>query len=413
MNPFDRSTYTSTSLRSEQALPGNTRVGFDDPCWQLFRQGMPIANRWSYLDHAAIAPLPTVTVDAMHDWLEQAANDGDVHWPSWARQMEELRETAASIIGAGRDEVAIVPNTTSGINLVAQGFRWERGDNVVISEGEFPANAYPWFSLRERGVETRVVPRRQGHICLESINDACDQRTRIVSVSWVGYSTGKRIDPAAAAEVAHRNGALLFLDAIQGLGVFPLDVAASAIDFVSADGHKWMLGPEGAGMFYIRRELLDVLRVPSIGWRSVIEPFAPAREDMQLVPTAARFEGGTANQLGGIGLLHSLRWLQSFGLGPTDTALADRVLELSRRATTGLDSIGAVIHSSREADTSSGIVSFEIPGRESESLRGTLQNHGIIASSRDGLLRVALHAYNDDNDISRLIDTVSSATGSR
>src|SRR5690606_37199505 len=133
---------------------------------------------------------------------------------------------------------------------VAEGFPWREGDNVVTLADEFPANLYPWMNLKSRGVEARLVPTDDGRVDLDRLNAACDDRTRIVSVSWVGFASGWRNDVAAVAEIAHRRGAYFFLDAIQGLGAFPIDARAAGVDFLAADGHKWMLGPEGAGVFY-------------------------------------------------------------------------------------------------------------------------------------------------------------------
>ena len=159
--------------------------------------------------------------------------------------MEDVRRLGAQLVGADPTEIALVRNTTEGITLVAEGYRWRPGDNVVTLDNEFPSNLYPWMNLAERGVETRRVVTDNGRVDLDRIRDACDARTRIVSVSWVGYASGWRSNLDDLAEVAHRRGALLFVDAIQGLGVFPLDVSQTPLDFLAADGHKWLLGPEG------------------------------------------------------------------------------------------------------------------------------------------------------------------------
>lgn len=185
--------------------------------WAEFRRQMPVTQRWAYFDHAAVAPLPAAARDALIRYAQQAADEGDTAWPAWNRRVEEVHGLAARLIGADPDEIALVRNTTEGINLVAEGFAWQAGDNVVTLDNEFPSNQYPWMNLASRSVETRRVATDGGRVDLDQLAEACDRRTRIVSVSWVGYASGWRTDPAVLAEMVHAHGALLFVDAIQGL----------------------------------------------------------------------------------------------------------------------------------------------------------------------------------------------------
>src|SRR5262245_21773079 len=232
---------------------------------------MPIASRVAYFDHACVAPLPGSARKAIQIWLDQATDEGDVVWAHWARRMEELRQTAARLISAEPREIALVPNTTAGVSFVAEGFPWQPGDNVVTLANEFPSNQYPWMNQSSKGVEVRRVAVDGGVVDLDRLADACDDRTRIVSLSWVGFATGWRIDVREVAELCHRRGSLFFLDAIQGLGVFPLDVRECGVDFLAADGHKWLLGPEGAGLFFVKQEHLSRLRPLMVGWNSVVQ----------------------------------------------------------------------------------------------------------------------------------------------
>jgi selenocysteine lyase/cysteine desulfurase len=210
---------------------------------QRLRAEMPVAERWAYFDHAAVAPISKPAAEAVRAWCDQALADGDTRWPEWSRRCEATRDAAARLVGAERDEIALVPNTTAGIGLVAEGLDWRSGDNVVTLADEFPSNAYPWLNLASRGVETRRVPTDNGRLDLEALAAACDARTRIVSVSWIGFATGCRQDVERIVEIAHARGALMMLDAIQGLGAFPFDVRQTPVDFLAADGHKWM--PKG------------------------------------------------------------------------------------------------------------------------------------------------------------------------
>lgn len=364
---------------------------------------MPVAQSWAYFDHAAVSPLPDVARDAIGQWLTEACQSGDVCWPRWAGMLEELRAQAALLLGASKEEVALVRNTSHGISIVAEGFPWKAGDNVVIPADEFPANQYPWLALAHRGVEVRRVAPRGGHVLLEDLEAACDRRTRIVSVSWVSYHLGWRHNPADLAAIAHRHGAYLFLDAIQGLGVFPLDVHQAEVDFLAADGHKWLLGPEGAGLLYVRQPLWDLLHPTSIGWNSVENPFDFDKIEFKLKPAAARYEGGSWNMAGFIGLLASLRLLSGFGLAN----LAQRVLELTDTLGEKLRSLGLRVASDRSSpDHSSGVISVDWPRGDLQQLRPRLLRQGVVVSTRAGRLRISPHAYNDLTDIERLLSAV-------
>jgi cysteine desulfurase / selenocysteine lyase len=370
----------------------------DKPDWAEFRRQMPVAQEWAYLDHSAVAPLPEPTRAAIIRWANEAALEGNMRWPAWAAQVEELRQESAALIGAEAAEIALVRNTTTGITLVAEGYPWQPGDNVVTLADEFPSNQYPWINLRDRGVETRRVATDEGRVDLDRVAAACDGRTRILSISWVSYSTGWRNDLERMAEIAHRRGALLFVDAIQGLGVFPLDVRRTPIDFLAADGHKWLLGPEGAGILFVRREHLDRLRATGVGWHSVANKDF-TRIEFVLKSTAERFEGGSENMVGMIGLAQSIKLLRSYGA----EAIAQRVLAITDLACERLAAIGARIASDRRPEHKSGIVLFDLPGVDPMAMRQHLLEQKVVLSCRAGKLRITPHAYNDASDIERLM----------
>ncbi len=377
--------------------------------WQRFRQQMPIARRFVYLDHAATAPLSGPASQAVQTWSRQAAELGDTVWLQWEEGVQQVRRTAAELIGAAPEEVALVPNTTAGINLVAEGFPWREGDNVVTLANEFPSNQYPWMNLAGRGVEARRVPVEGGQVDLDRLADACDGRTRIVSVSWIGYASGWRMDLDALVALAHEHGALVFLDAIQGLGVFPIHVGRVGVDFLAADGHKWLLGPEGAGLFFVRREHLPRLRPLSVGWNSVVHAHDFSRIELCLRPDAARYEGGSRNMAGHLGLGASLQLLAGMGLSADRSALADRVLALTDYAVNRLEAIGAAVQSCRRASHRSGILAFALPGSDPVDLRRRCLQASVVLSVRGGNLRISPHAYNDETDIDRLIEVLGGA----
>lgn len=377
------------------------------PAWQDFRRRMPVAKNLAYFDHAAVCSLPQPTATAIGEWLTDMTEYGDAHWGQWARRLEVARTVSARMINADEDEVALVHNTTEGINFVSEGFPWKPGDNVVIPADEFPSNRYPWQHLARRGVETRLVPCQQGRVSIDDIAQACDHRTRIIAASWVDYSTGWRNDPAALCELAHSRGAYFFLDAIQGLGVFPLDVQEIPIDFLSADGHKWLLGPEGAGVFYLRKEHLDLLDPLGVGWSSAVNASDYTQQNWKLKPTAGRYEGGTYPVGCFVGLAASLEFLAEF----PQQDVAARVLHISQHATEELHSAGAEIVSYRDLpgatpdgfDHRSGIVAFTWPGEEPVAIRKRCLDHNVVLSCRAGRLRIALHAYNTEADVAQLI----------
>lgn len=368
--------------------------------WQSFRRQMPIAEKWAYFDHAAVSPLPDRTRDAVLRWAHEAAGAGDTAWTAWHKRVEQTRSLAARLVGAEPAEIALVHSTSEGIGLVAEGYPWREGDNVVTLENEFPSNQYPWLNLASRGVETRrIATGDQGRIDLDRLAEACDTRTRILAVSWVGYISGWRADLSALADLAHRRGALLLVDAIQGLGVFPLDVRAASIDFLAADGHKWLLGPEGAGLLYVKREHLDLLRPLAVGWHSVVHESDYGRIEMNLKPSAARYEGGSQNMVGFLGLAESLELLLDYG----SQAIGERILETTDLVCERMQQAGASLYSLRKGEHRSGIVSFEFPGRDALELKRQLLAAGVVASARGGKLRIAAHAYNDESDVERLV----------
>lgn len=373
--------------------------------WREFRRQMPVTAKWAYFDHAAVAPLPKPSADALAAWALENSLEGDTVWPTWSRRLESARAAAAELIHAAPSEIALVHSTTEGINLVAEGFPWRDGDNIVTLDNEFPSNQYPWLNQAAKGVETRRVATEGGRVDLARLAAACDSRTRLISISWVGYLSGWRVDLNEVAELAHSRGALLFVDAIQGLGVFPLDVHETPIDFLAADGHKWLLGPEGAGIFYIRDEHLDMLRPVGVGWNSVVHASDYNRIELAFKSNAARYEGGSPNMPGMMALGPSLELL--LGLGSEN--VARRVLEIADLAQERLRKIGAVMCSPHDGDHRSGILSFELPGRDSLELRKLCWDNGVALAHRGGKLRISPHAYQNNDDLDRLVRVLNSA----
>lgn len=377
--------------------------------WQWWRDRMPVTAKWAYFDHAAVAPLSQPAGDAIAQMADQAVHMGDTVWPEWAAKQDALRTGFAELTGAPTGDICLVPNTTTGINLVAEGWPWKPGDSVVLPEGEFPSNLFPWLNQQSRGVEVRLVPRREGgEVLVEDLIDHCDATTRIISVSWVGYASGFRIDVDSLVKQAHQRGIAVFLDAIQGLGIFPIDLSETPVDFLAADGHKWLLGPEGAGVAIIRKAHLDRLRAGNVGWASVKNSFNYASPTFELRGQASRFEGGSANLLGMAGLAASLEMFLQVRRVHGANAIGERVVDLASRLSDQLQAAGAESRFPTAEDHQSGIVTFNVPGVEpAEVRRRGLEQH-VVLSCRDGGVRAAIHAYNNDDDLDRLISLVKS-----
>ena len=381
--------------------------------WDAWRAEMPVAESWAYFDHAAVAPLSAPAQAQMRAWIDDSAEVGDVHWLRWSQEVEQTRRSAAALLNAESAELALVPNTTAGIQLVAEGYPWQVGDNVVLPADEFPSNQYPWLNLRDRGVEVRRIEPLDGYVSPDRILAAVDARTRIVALSWVNFAHGYRYDLDMLAAEVHRRGAWIFVDAIQGLGVFPLDVRTTPIDALAADGHKWLLGPEGAGVFYLRAEHLDRLRPLGVGWNSVRHGADFSRIEPVWKASAARYEGGTCNTPGMLGLGASIDLLAQYGT----VAISERVLSLAAEARERLKSLGAeIVVPGGAADLprhGSGIVSFTLPGEESAAVRERCLDHGVVLSCRAGRLRLSPHGYNTTADFERLEAALRSSQSGR
>jgi len=368
--------------------------------WSRYRAEMPITERWAFFDHAAVAPITARAQKAINEWAADMAQNGDVMEHRWVQRIEEVRGLAARLLDADPVDVAFIKNTSEGIGIVAEGFPWKPGDNILAAAEEYPANIYPWMNLASRGVEFRTVPSRDGRIWIDDIRSAIDSRTRVISLSFVEFASGFHNDLDAVGALCRERGIYFFVDAIQGLGVFPLSVKKTPIDFLSADGHKWMLGTEGAGIFYIRRDLVDMLHAVDIGWNSVIGARNFGKIDFRLKPNAGRWESGSLN-VGGIAALGaSLEMLLEIGI----PAIAERVTELTDYLCQRAGRIGQEVYSSRRPEDKSGIVSLVAPRTDPIQLVRSLKKEGIVINQRAGRLRISPHFYNTHAEIDRLID---------
>ena len=261
----------------------------------LRRREFPVAERWAYFDHAAVAPLPRRSAEALREWADDQERNGVIHWPDWGRKVEQARADVARLINAEVDEIAFIPNTTHGIGLIAEGYPWLPGDSVVTAAEEYPSNLYP---VDEPGRPRRDAPDGADPPRRPDLGRRPGRRDRrldhgVLTISHVEFASGFRNDLDELAGLCRERGVALFVDAIQGLGPLTIDVKRTPIDFLAADGHKWLLGPEGAGLLYIRRDWIDRLRPIGVGWKSVTGSYNDPAAGFTLKPDASRWEGGT------------------------------------------------------------------------------------------------------------------------
>jgi cysteine desulfurase / selenocysteine lyase len=367
---------------------------------EVLRDQMPIVRHYRFMDHAGVAPLSGRAAAAMRQFVDEAENHGYARGGLLPRA-GRVRKLAASLLNCYPEEIAFVKNTSEGLNFVANGLQFSKGDNIVTTGVEFPANIYPWMRLRSHGVRLKMVPEDKGRIPLERLVELIDDRTRLVTVSSVQFASGFRTDLAALGNACQERGVLLCVDAIQSLGCQPMDVRAMKIDFLSADGHKWLLGPEGAGLFYCRHELLGLLQPSTVGWLSVknVENFSDYSLDYR--DDARRFDSGSYNLAGLWGLGASIEWLLEIG---TD-AIWNRVRLLTDRLVEGVRGKGYRVVSSREASEASGIVAFVSDVHDHNRIVNHLrQEHRTVIAARLGRLRVSPHFYNTEEEIDQLIE---------
>ncbi len=367
---------------------------------------MSVTAKWAYLDHAAVGPLSRPAGDALRLYATQAETEGDMVWPQWNAAVGSLRKSFARWLRAEEDEICLIPNTSTGINLVADGFPWKPGDSVVVPEGEFPSNLFPWQNQAKRGVEVRVVPRRNGQVLADDLFAQVDSTTRMIALSWVGYASGYRADLESIVARAHERGVFVFVDAIQGLGMFDLDLGKIDIDFLAADGHKWLLGPEGFGVAMIRRRHLDRLRCSNVGWNSVRDSFNYQSPTFELRDSAVRFEPGSSNMSGAAALSASLRLFHQVREQHGALAIENRVHALVGDLEQRLSRIGLTTRLPERQENRSGIVTFDVGGADPGEVRKHAINSGCVVSCRGGGIRAGIHAYNDDSDLQRLVDAV-------
>jgi selenocysteine lyase/cysteine desulfurase len=363
-----------------------------------YREEFPVTKELIYLNHAAVAPLCRRSADAIRWLADDACRFGSLHYDKWMDSYAGLRRATARLINTTPEEIAIVKNTSEGIATVALGIDWKSGDRVIAFKEEFPANYYPWLRLEKRGVQITWLSIYDP---LEKIASALPG-ARLLAISFVNYLSGYRVDLEAIGKLCHEHGCFYFVDAIQGMGVFPIDVEASHIDALAADGHKWMLGPEGNGVLYVRRKWQESIEPVEFGWTNPANYADYSSRDMTLRTDAGRYECGTLNTVGCFGHRASLELLLEVGIANVGAAVMARATQLEQ----GLRAKGYEVMIGRTEATGSGIISFRHPSIDSKMMVSEMKRNKISAAPRQGWVRTSPHFYISRDDIDQVLHTL-------
>lgn len=364
----------------------------------------PLDPELCYLNHAAVGPWPRRSAEAVKAFADENAREGASHYPRWQARTRRLRERLADLIGAaGPDDIALMKNTSEALSVVAWGQDWRDGDNVVLARQEFPSNRMVWEALDRLGVSVRLVDLDDAASPEEALMRQADKRTRLLTVSSVQYGDGLRMDLTRLGEFCQDRDIRFCVDAIQSLGAMPFDLSAYGADFVVADGHKWMLGPEGLAVFWCRPELREQLHLYQHGWLMVDDPFNFDQPGWRPSPSARRFEPGSPNTLGVFALEASLSLLQEVGLDEVEHQLLEKTAWLVE----GIETTeGLRLLSPASPERRSGIVTFAPNEGDIRSLFRHLLEQRAICALRGGGIRLSPHFYTGYDKLERVMALV-------
>ena len=364
-----------------------------------------LENDLIYVNHAAVSPWPVATTNAVKRFAEENERLGSRNYNEWLKAEQRLRESLRSMINArSTDEIALLKSTSEGLSVIAYGLDWRAGDNIITAAEEFPSNRIVWESLRDFGVEIRLADLESNISPEQALIERMDENTRLLSISSVQYASGRRMDLQTLGAACKANGTLFCVDAIQSIGALQFDVEHIQADFVAADGHKWMLGPEGLALFYCRQEHLPRLKLRQFGWH-MVQNHADfdAMTSWQPATSARRFECGSPNMLGIHALLASLDVLEAVNMAEVERG----VLNNARYLMDNLPQIPDVELLTPDTEGRyGGIVTFRINGVESNTLYRYLQQHKVVCAQRGGGIRFSPHFYTERQKLDRLLELV-------
>jgi len=371
---------------------------------ESIRSLFPALKQFTYLNSAAVSPLPSTSIEAVNEQMHDVASFGSSHYLDWIATKEQARGLVAQMINVRPEQVAFTRNTSDGFAAIANGINWQQGDNIVSFAREFPANFYPWRRVRDKfGVELRLCPEREGRIDLDELIALIDQNTRVVTISSVQFGSGFRADLERIGRAARAVDALFCVDLIQGLGAHGYDLPAQYVDAASGASHKWLCAPEGCGLLYLSDRAMERVEPTLTGWISVETPWDFEDREQPFKPNALAWESGTGTSSLFYGLEQSLKLLSETGL----SNIENHVNDLSDGLCDSLAGKNYDIVSSRKPGEKSGIVCIKHrDGLEPNDIFKRLEAENIIVSARGDRLRIATHFYNDQKDIERLVESL-------
>ncbi len=369
--------------------------------FESIRKEFPHTEKMIYLEHAAVSPLSRRVVDSVRSYLADR-HVGRVKFDDdMVAILIELRKKIATLLHTATENIALTPNTSTGLNILAQGLPLEAGDHILVPDVEFPSNVYPYLNLQKKGVIVDFLSPRDGRIGLGEIQEAVTPETRLLAISFVQFTNGFRANLEAISKWCHAQDIWLAVDGIQGVGALQMDVEKWGIDFLSVGGHKWMMAPIGTGFLYVTPEMLKIIAPPFASWLSVKNPWKLLDFQLDFLNSAQRFEMASQNFMGFLGMHASLELLLEVG----SKAIEQRILTLTDYLVAGLEKLGAKILSPRGPGERSGIVSFSLLFDNVE-LHRELEKRNIFVSYRLKNLRASPHFYNNFADVDALLSAL-------
>ncbi len=375
------------------------------------KEDFPTSNKVVYMNTAAISLKPVQVIDAMTEFMKRYEANGTVKFSDSFEEevLENARCRVSELIGCESDDIALTTNTSEGINIIAHLIKFERGNNVVTTDLEFPTVTYPWLKVsREKGVEVRFALNRNGIVSVEDLEKLVDDNTRVIALSHVEYSSGLKFNLREVADLAHRHGAILVVDAVQSLGAIPLNVKREDVDVLASAAYKWLLGPFGAGFVYMRKELYENVMPPFVGWRSNREHEEYDPQKFILPETARRFEYGGMPYTPIYGLTRAIEYIMSLGI----ENIRDHVISLTQKLIDGLSDLGAKTLTPLNREQRAGIVAARFEKMDYDKVVEDLARKGIIVSKRMNALRISPHIYNTEEEVAKVIDAIREMTSS-